>query len=118
MLLEFDAEIFTGDCDGEGTGDIFLLLRFVVEGRHDWSPTLKLSVIATQSSEKAFPTMKVFHEVFRNASTASAWQSKSQLPTVLITAKSLGPLTRDLGKPAVVIVENGRNDGSFLKAVF
>lgn len=118
MLLELDVEIFADDHDGEGAGDIFLLLRFIIEGRHDWFPSPQLSDVATQYSEKAFPTMKIFHEVLRSASTASAWRGGRQRPTVRVTAKSLGPLTSDLGKPAVVIVENSRNDGSFLKAVF
>lgn len=118
MLLEIEAEIFADDGDGEGTGDIFMLLRFLVEGRHRWFPSPQLSDLATQYSEKAFPTMKIFQDLFRKGSTASAWQGMSQRPTVRVTAGSLKPLTNDLAKPAVVIVENSRNDGSFLKAVF
>jgi len=117
MLLELDAEVFANDGD-PNPRLIFTLIGFMVDGRHRWFPAPELSEVARRYLEKHFPTMTIWHEYLRNASAALAWQSPSRRPAMQITARSLEPVTKDLGKPAVVLVENGRNDGSFLRAVF
>ncbi|NUO40164.1 MAG: hypothetical protein HOQ31_16350 [Gemmatimonadaceae bacterium] len=117
MLLELDAEVFAGHED-PNPRLIFTLIGFMVDGRHRWFPRPEVAKIAEVYLEKHFPTMTIWHEYLRNASTASAWQTPSSRPVVQVTAGTLEPVTKDLGRPAIVLVENGRNDGSFLKAVF
>src|SRR5262245_30268386 len=103
MLLELDAEVFTNDGD-PNPRLIFVLISFMVEGRHRWFPAPELSEVARCYFEKHFPTMTIWHEYLRNASTASVWQSPSRRPAVRITAGSLEPVTKDLSKPAVILV--------------
>jgi hypothetical protein len=118
MLLEFAADIF----GGEDTQDAFLvvqLIRFTIERRHDWFPRPDLLDTASGYLDKNFPTMPGWHEFVRNAAKAAVWRGAANpRPAVRVTAENLDLLASDLSKPAVVVVENGRNDGSFLKAVF
>src|SRR5262245_11481657 len=112
MLLELDADVFATD-DGPHSRLVLTLVGFVMDERHEWFPAPTLSVIAADYCAKHFPGMTDWNELMRNASTASAWQASNQRPMVRVTASSIVPLTSDLARPAVVIVENGRNDGSF-----
>jgi hypothetical protein len=117
MLLELDSGVFATD-DGATSRLIVRLIGYVMDFRHEWYPTPAQSVEAAQYCERHFPGMTNWSEFMRNASTASAWQASSKRPAVRVNSETLAPMTNDLGRPAVVIVENGRNDGSFLKAVF
>lgn len=117
MLLELDADVFATD-DGPHSRLVFKVVEFVMDERHEWYPAPTLSMIAAEYCAKHFPGMTDWNELMRNAATASAWQASNQRPVIRVTAATIAPLTDDLARPAVVIVENGRNDGSFLKAVF
>jgi hypothetical protein len=75
-------------------------------------------MVAIGFLEATLPKHASWREYLLNASKASAWHSKSDRAQLTITADNLNDVAHDLALPAVVVVENSRNDGSFLKAVF
>jgi len=117
MLLDLEATVFNTDGD-QDPYLVITLVRFALESRHNWFPPPHLVEVASRYLEKHFSTMRCWPEFLRNAATASAWQSPRQRPAARITVENLEPIVNDLSKAAVVVVENGRNDGSFLRAVF
>ncbi len=116
MLLDIEEPAFT---DHEGDSwHLLQIIRFTVEGRHEWHPKPHIAMIAIAFLEEALPKHASWREYLLNASTASAWQAGGEKLCVAVTAKNIDALAHDLAQPAFLIVENGRNDGSFLRAVF
>jgi hypothetical protein len=122
MLLEIEEEVFSDQVD-----DVMAVLKmveFTVEARHTWLPTPTLAESASRYLEDNLPRQISWREYLLNAATASAWQATapqpntSPIPPVTVTADNVTVLAKELGMPAVIVVENGRNDGSLLKAVF
>ncbi|WP_027345685.1 hypothetical protein [Hamadaea tsunoensis] len=118
MLLELDEEVFA-DADGHNAFLVLTLLSFTIDGRHDWYPPPAVLDSAIRYLEENAPKLlHTWRELLRNAATAGVWQAARPRPPVTVTAANLDALAHDLGRPAVVVVENSRNDGSFLRALF
>jgi hypothetical protein len=122
MLLEIDEGVFSDRVD-----DVMAVLRmveFTVEERHSWLPTPTMAENASRYLEDNLPRQISWREYLLNAATASAWQApgldttSASAPPVTVTADNVTVLAKELGLPAVIVVENARNDGSLLKAVF
>jgi hypothetical protein len=80
-------------------------------------PEPSVVAVAIDYLRENFPYKVDWQTYLSTASTASAWQTQDHRPPVRITADNAKTLVSDLSLPAVVVVENGRNDGGFLKAV-
>ncbi|MEV0459260.1 hypothetical protein [Catellatospora methionotrophica] len=123
MLLEIDDAVFSDQ--GGDVRTVLTLLGYTVDQRHSWLPEPSTAEMACRYVETQAPGLIVgWREYLVNAATASAWQGTDQdpanqvSPPVAVTAANVAGLVADLGLPAVIIVENARNDGSLLKAVF
>ncbi|MDI1463353.1 hypothetical protein QEZ54_20430 [Catellatospora sp. KI3] len=121
MLLEIEDGVFSDQVADVMT--VLKLLEFTMERRHDWLPEPSTAETARRYLEAKAPGLASWSEYLFTAATASAWTSTDRLsenasPPVTVTAANVADLVGDLGLPAVIIVENARNDGSLLKAVF
>jgi hypothetical protein len=122
MLLEIEEDVFT-----EQVKDVMAVLKlveFTVEQRHSWLPTPPVAETACRFLEVKAAGLASWSEYVLNAATASVWQGADQIspttPTspVTVTASNVADLAMELGQPAVIVVENERNDGGVLRAVF
>ncbi|MBB5868723.1 hypothetical protein F4553_002102 [Allocatelliglobosispora scoriae] len=115
MLLEIAEEVFSEENDHQVS--LFNILTFTVEARHTWLPDPAVAQVAIGYLQDNFPKKVDWQTYIANASKASAWQGRENRQPVLITDENVTTIAHDLSQPAVVVVENARNDGSFLRAV-
>src|SRR4051794_17911590 len=116
MLLEIDHRVFSDHLSD--SMPVIRMVGYTVEERHSWLPSPDVALLAVSFLEDHVPKMVSWREYVTNAAKASAWQSANAPRPVHVTTDNVTTLVEELGRPAVIVVENARNDGSFLRAVF
>ncbi|MFI7553843.1 hypothetical protein ACIBQ2_29380 [Micromonospora sediminimaris] len=122
MLLDIDVEVF----DGDDHVPVIEILTLVARGRHDWLPTTldalraEAFVAKLHAAKLKAPALK---DWAMKASEAAADRSSSAVPPIggprsaRVTSGNVGLAADDLGKPAVLVVENRIGDGGFVRAM-
>ncbi|MFJ6199312.1 hypothetical protein [Micromonospora sp. NPDC092111] len=122
MLLEIDIEVF----DGGDHLPVIEILKLVARGRHDWLPTAPEAVRAEAFVAKLYaarvkaPDLKLWAQKAMVAAADRGGQAPTRsggAQPVRVTQANVGPAADDLGKPAVLVVENKVGDGGFVRAV-
>ncbi|KAB1947572.1 hypothetical protein F8271_04420 [Micromonospora sp. ALFpr18c] len=122
MLLDIDTEVF----DGDDHLPVIEILKLVARGRHDWSPTgpeavRAASFVATLYAAKIKgPDLKLWAtkavEAAADRGLPAAARPRSRRGFA-VTTGNVGAVADDLGKPAVLVVENRIGDGGFVQAM-
>ncbi|MEW2142666.1 hypothetical protein AB0869_07590 [Micromonospora vinacea] len=122
MLLDIDVEVF----DGADHLPVIEVLKQVARGRHDWRPTTadavraKSFVADIDAAKIRLPALELWAQ---KEAEAAADRGESAAPSpdgqqpVRITSANVVPAAEDLGKPAVLVVENQIGDGGFVRAM-
>lgn len=117
MLLEIDAAVFAGDEHLE----IADLLKMIIQGRHEWRPDPAVALAAEHFTGTAMPNTPAVAEFVRKKLEESAYPVRESGPgafgVTTVDAARLARIVRDLGREAVVVVEDQFSDPSFLLAV-
>jgi hypothetical protein len=122
MLLEIEEDVFSDQVDDVMA--VLTLVQYAVYQRHSWLPAPAVAITASKFLEVNAPTMVSWRDFAMHAAVASVYEpAEPESPAkvahrVTVTAANAAELATELGLPAVIVVENGRNDGSLLKAVF
>ncbi|TDB91666.1 hypothetical protein E1091_13630 [Micromonospora fluostatini] len=123
MLLDIQVEVF----DGPDHSPLIQILTLVAKDRHEWRPSPAAAVRATSfvaSLDKASLRVPVLKLWAQKEAEAAADRGRSKAaapatgrPVVRITPETVTAMAEDLGKPAVLVVENRIGDGGFVRAV-
>jgi hypothetical protein len=112
MLLDVDERVFTA---GEHL-PIFSLLGMIADGRHDWVPTPAAVLAAEEFVTANAPNTPDYQELLTAALAAMSYPAEHD-NAVRVTLEELRDLVADLSQAAVILVEDSRNDGSFVRAL-
>ncbi|MEU7843362.1 hypothetical protein AB0B39_20680 [Micromonospora sp. NPDC049114] len=121
MLLDIDVEVFAG----ADHLPVIEVLKQVARGRHDWRPTTADAVRATSfvanmdAVKIRLPALELWAQKEAEAAAdrgGSATSSPDGQP-VRINSANVTSAAEDLGRPAVLVVENRIGDGGFVQAV-
>ncbi|MEW2442733.1 hypothetical protein [Micromonospora marina] len=122
MLLDIDVEVF----DGDDHVPVIEILKLVARGRHDWRPGTS-GALRAADFVASLSAAKIKAPVLRDWATkateaaadrgSSAVRPASGPRPVRVTAANVGAASDDLGKPAVLVVENRIGDGGFVRAM-
>ncbi|WP_076473574.1 hypothetical protein [Micromonospora avicenniae] len=110
MRLDIEPEVFT-------SGDrlsVIHLLAMVIEGQHEWRPTLPVALSAERFANEEAP---VLSEFVQKALVEAANPAPDAPAVAQITAAKLKEFVADLRRPATLVVENRIADGGFVRAV-
>jgi len=114
MLLDIEPAVFAG-ADHAPVIDVLMM---VAKKRHDWHPTLaaadRLDRFMQGSREVKLP---VLTEWAQKAFEEAAHPHEDERPAVPVTVAQLEDIVDDLGKAAVLVVENKLGDGGFVRGV-
>lgn len=111
MILEIAEDVFDSP-DVPKVGD---LLGYVAEERHDWRPTVEVADAAERYVTTNFPTYGAFRDLVEKCLTETVTsRANPHASRVTVQAQHLRALVEDLGRPAVVVVEDRFSDGRFV----
>ncbi|MFC4020359.1 hypothetical protein ACFOW4_20775 [Micromonospora sp. GCM10011542] len=122
MLLDIDAEVF----DGPDHLPVIEVLKLVARGRHDWQPSTPSALAAMSfledidTAKVRAPVLKLMAEKMATGSVDRGGSTElfpNRPKPVRITVANVSPAAEDLGRPAVLVVENRIGDGGFVQAV-
>jgi hypothetical protein len=115
MLLDIEAAVFAG----EDHVPVIRLLDMVAEGRHDWLPSLPDALRAdrfvARLTEADLRVPALAELVRKSVEEAANPRPRVHWP-VRVTVDDLRSLVEDLGREAVVVVEDSISDECFLLA--
>lgn len=115
MLVEFSPEVFKGI---DQLSPIVAVLACVIKGRHDWSPDPLTLEAAKPYFKKHTPTMcSIYLELGRKGSVSAAWRPPLNTKSVHVKLDYLADVAEDLCRSAVLVVEDLRSDGCFIRAI-
>ncbi|MEV4251557.1 hypothetical protein AB0J52_00150 [Spirillospora sp. NPDC049652] len=117
MRVELTAAVLEAD---EHAEEVLTLLSFFMNGRHAWvvSPGLTTTVtsfIERHMTEQRAPTYKQL--MMKAATQQRAYRPSATPDPVRISPEDVRDHVDDLGRPAVLVVENNRSDAMFVRAV-
>ncbi|WP_405105585.1 hypothetical protein OG559_19055 [Micromonospora sp. NBC_01405] len=122
MLLDIDVEVF----DGSDHLPVIEIFKLVARGRHDWLPSksdamrAESFVASLYAAKVKAPDLKLWARKTMEAAAdrgGSAFPPSGGARPVRVTPANVGPAAEDLGKPAVLVVENRIGDGGFVQAM-
>jgi hypothetical protein len=116
VLVDIDPAVF--DCVNHGP--VIKLLDLVAEGRHNWQPSLADAAVAggfVDQLTKAEIRMPALVELMRTTVEQAAYPRQRQRGAVRVAPGNLSDLVEDLGRSAVVVVEDSVNDECFVLAL-
>ncbi|MFI7427449.1 hypothetical protein ACIBPB_10720 [Micromonospora sp. NPDC049836] len=111
--------------DGADHLPVLELLKLVVRGRHEWRPAAPAAMRARAfAAELAGAQIRLpMLELLGKTVEAAADRGRAAAPAqdgpqpFRITSTNVGPASEDLGRPAVLVVENRIGDGGFVRAM-
>jgi hypothetical protein len=116
MLLDIDEAVF----DAADHQPVITLLGLLAEGRHDWHPSLSQAIAADDFVARITAVLRLpaVAEWIQQAVSEAAFATPSTTDTgVPVRLTELDDIVRDLGRPAVFMVEDRRADGTFVRTV-
>jgi hypothetical protein len=116
MRVETAAEVFQTD---DHAHDVLALVRHFREKRHDWALNPLVVPAVEDYLDRHVPLLaRSYKDLARQAALREgAYTTPRDGRPVRITPEDIANLVHDLGRPAVVMVENDASDGGFIKAV-
>lgn len=115
MLVEIAPEVFIGD------GSLVPIIKMIgcfTDGRHDWSADPDALAAAERYFETYTPmTSSAYLDLGRKGLVAASWRQPGTTALVRITLNDLADAAEDLCRPAVLIVEDLRSDGCFVRSI-
>lgn len=116
MRIATDPEVFLDD-------DLFevliRLIDLIIEARHRWDVDPVSERRAADYFERHTPLRaQVYRQLMQKSVTAAAYLPPAGRRQATITAETARASVEDLGRPALVVLENQESDGVFLRAVF
>jgi hypothetical protein len=110
MLLDIQPEVF----DTAEHLPVVRLLLLILDGQHEWRPTLPAADAADRFARTKMPNSALLEFVQKCLTEAVSSPGRAKAPAVRVTAEQLQDLVEDLKLPAFVIVEDGLSDRSFI----
>ncbi|GLZ09541.1 hypothetical protein Acsp03_70070 [Actinomadura sp. NBRC 104412] len=117
MRIELAAAVFETD---EHAEEVLTLLSLFRKGRHAWVVPPRLTATAASFIERHMTDLRapVYKQLMRKAATLQhVYRAPTASKPVRISPEDVKEHVEDLGRPAVLVVENNRSDGMFVKAV-
>ncbi|WP_424211883.1 hypothetical protein ACN20G_07160 [Streptomyces sp. BI20] len=119
MRVEISSDLFSGDMGAEDVDRVFKLISLFRESRHEW----QLSPLECEAVDRFFrvnfPSLApVYQEVAAKSSAAGVWlPTRNAAEVVRVTGDTLLDDVLDLGRPAVLVVENAIYDWQMIEAI-
>lgn len=115
MRVELSPEACTGP---DVLRPLHMLLWTFTEGRHEWAADeLAIAALVAYFEGYAPSLAPVVESLGQKSIVDTAWSAGPVGTPVRITAAELPHLAEDLGRAAVLVVEDLVNDGAFIRAV-
>jgi hypothetical protein len=117
MHVSIERRVFE-ECGCDELPVIMMLMHGFTQGRHDW---VELDIGCLEQAELYFSAHTTTYapmavELARKGSVAAAWTADAGT-RIEVSRDDLEHVTEDLSRPAVLVVENLKADGGFVKAI-
>lgn len=112
MLLDIEIAAF----DAAHHPSVVRLLEMIAEERHDWRPSPAVATAAERFLAQNLPNYPVLAEMVRKSLEETANPYPSRAYRVPVDAARLKEIVENLGREAVVVVEDGITEECFLLA--
>ncbi|CAO5149595.1 hypothetical protein FAIPA1_120127 [Frankia sp. AiPs1] len=116
MRVLTDPDVFLDD---ELFEPLVRFMSMVVEGRHQWDIDQSSERQAAEYFERHAPLRApTYHQIAQKSATDAVYRPPGRANRPMITRRTAPGVVDDLGRPALVVLENQESDGTFLRSVF